>query len=505
MLNLPIRISVRPPSGGRPAPPPPVIGSASADAITLGRLVTSAGIGEKIRYGGDQHALLIGANGKGKATRILVPNLLQMTGNKSIVVVDPKGELAALTAPFRRTLGRVVIINPFGVLCDWPGYEDLASCGFNPLAALDPAARSFNSRASLLAEALVTVDPKDPHWGTSARALVAALLMYTVIEARRAGRTPAMARFRELLCMASSDGDPARGIPPTGIPALAEQMMRAGLAGLRNKAAQFTSWNREIQSVASTARIQTESFDDDEIAADLARDGFDFRDLRRGPVTVYFILPPEMMERHAKWIRLILTSAIQSVLSVRKPGESKVLFMLDEFYALGRLDIISTVWALTRGYGIQILPVLQGLGQLKELYPDTWEIFLGMAGAVLSFGPNDLTTAEWLSRRAGETARTFTTYNSSSSTGTNTGAGPSGASSGSSTGFSESLNTSQMRAPLLTAHKLFGLPPGFMLLTLDGLSDVVPVYAPPYYDIRQCMARAVRANPYYMPEGMHPY
>ena len=39
--------------------------------------------------------------------------------------------------------------------------------------------------------------------------------------------------------------------------------------------------------------------------------------------------------------------------------------------------------------------------QLKKLYPDMWETFIGMAGAVASFTPNDMATAEWLSRRDG--------------------------------------------------------------------------------------------------------
>jgi hypothetical protein len=53
-----------------------------------------------------------------------------------------------------------------------------------------------------------------------------------------------------------------------------------------------------------------------------------------------------------------------------------------------------------------------------------------------------------------------------------------------------------MKAPLMSPHKFFGLRPGFGVLTLDGLSDMVPIYAPAYYDIRQCWLVA-RDNPYY--------
>ena len=138
----------------RGLPKKPVIGSDAPEAILFGRSLQS---GRKIRYGADQHVLIFGPNGKGKGTRVLMPNLLEMSG-RSIVVVDPKGELAAVTAEYRRSIlgERVVFINPFGVLKDWHGKDDLKSKGFNPLARLDPRAESFNAEASLLAASLIT-------------------------------------------------------------------------------------------------------------------------------------------------------------------------------------------------------------------------------------------------------------------------------------------------------------------------------------------------------------
>lgn len=489
-------------------PPEPLIGDYAPDALTLGRFVDrEEGIAEKILYSGDQHVLVFGPNGKGKGTRILMPNLLQMSGS-SVVVVDPKGELAAVTAPYRRTLGRVVIINPFGVLTDWNGYEDLRSCGFNPLVSLDPATAAFNVQAALIADAMINVETKDPHWSQSARALLAALIMHTVIEAREQGAVPTMARVRELLCQASEAPRAGNDFEGKGLPKLALDMMKSKFAGLRNKASQFADWNREIQAIASTAKIQTEPFDDPEIADDLAKNGFDFRELKREPITVYLILPSDMMDRHSKWLRLVLTSAIQGVMRPRRRGEPKTLFVLDEFYALGHLQIISTVWALTRGYGIKMMPVLQDLNQLKKLYPDIWETFVGMAGAVLSFAPNDLTTAEWLSRRAGETTRRSTSISSSRSTGSSGGTGystgghgSSSTNSGWSVTYNESFSTNEVKAALMSPHRLFGLRPGFLTLTADGYSDVVPVYAPAYYEILQCWRRA-RSNPYYLGDGV---
>ena len=102
----------------------------------------------------------------------------------------------------------------------------MRSVGFNPLAVLDPFARDFNINASLLAEAMISVESKQPHWDNSARALLAALIMYVVLEAHKRGRIPTIARVRYLLCGASEA--PSKFDPDSegrGIPKLARDMM----------------------------------------------------------------------------------------------------------------------------------------------------------------------------------------------------------------------------------------------------------------------------------------
>jgi len=472
---------------GKPSHQPSILGSYASDAVTFGRFVDEEGIGAKLRYGGPRNMLVFGPNGTGKGTKLLMPNLLQMA-DRSIVVIDPKGELAAVTAPFRRTIGDVVIINPFGVLADRSGYEDLKSDGFNPLAALDPDKPSFNAEAAFLADALVKIESNDPHWDSSAQSLVAATIMYVCIKARHSGNVPTLAEVREIICEPMQKPDEDNGYVGKGVPATAEKMMRIDHAGLRNKASQFANWTSEVRSIASDAKRQTESLDDDEIAADLARGNFDFADIKKKPVTVYLILPPDMMDRQSKWLRLVLTCALRSVLRARGPGEPKVLFMLDEFASLGHLQIIETVWALVRGYGVQIMPVLQDLNQLKAIYKERWETFIGNAGAVMSLGANDLTTARWMSDRAGETTRVVASYHS--------GSGHSTGGHGSSNS-NEGLNWQQTKMPFVSPHKLFGLRDGVFYLWLAGLSDSVLGYAPGYFNIRQCCERA-RQNPYFL-------
>ena len=88
--------------------------SDAPNGISLGRHYDDAtdSAGNKIVYEGERHVLLFGPNGTGKGTRFLIPNLLSIK-DRSIVVIDPKGELAAVTADYRRTVGDVVMLNPF--------------------------------------------------------------------------------------------------------------------------------------------------------------------------------------------------------------------------------------------------------------------------------------------------------------------------------------------------------------------------------------------------------
>jgi len=259
---------------------------------------------------------------------------------------------------------------------------------------------------------------------------------------------------------------------------------------LRNKAGQFVNWSRDKKGIASTEMRHTEFFDDPEIADDLARGTFDFAEMKRRPCTVYLILPPDMMQRHVKWLRLLLTTALSAVMRPRKPGEPRVLLAIDEFTALGHMSIIETVWALVRGYGVQIMQVFQDLNQLKEIFGERWETFIGMAGAVASFGPNDMTTAEWLSRRAGDRTELVASYSYSPTTPQQApgGAGSDPASAG--------FSFSQVKVPLIPPHNLLNLPEGFGLVALAGMGNVLPSFMPVYWNITECQQRA-RDNPYH--------
>jgi len=101
-----------------------------------------------------------------------------------------------------------------------------------------------------------------------------------------------------------------------------------------------------------------------------------------------------------------------------------------------------------------------------------------MSGAVFGFPPNDMNTAEWMSKRSGEE-----TIVGMSAGEADSGDGP-------------RVNYHPQIRPRYAPHDLFNLPEGHGLVWAAGSAEPQPVYAPPYWDIARCRKRA-RANPYH--------
>lgn len=385
-------------------------------------------------YEGENHLLTVGPPGSGKSLGLIVPNLALL--DRSMLVIDPKGELARITARHRRKFGRVVIFNPFGE--QTAKRPDLKSDGFNPLAALDPASPHFVDDATAIAEGLVKIQGHDPHWSESAQDFVAALLMHLRCEH---GPKATLALFRKKL------GEPRgqRGGPENksvlGLDLTIGEMIASDYEPIMNKASRFKRDTNEMSSIISTALSQTKFLDSLPISKDLKGEGgFDFSQLRRETVTVYLILPARELHTHANWLRMIVAAALRTLTRVLdEQGRPPVMLILDEFAQLGHMSTIENAMSLARGYGIQLWPFLQDLTQLKHLYGELWENFLGTAGVQTYYAPRTLSTAEYVSRRCGTHEVAKETTNTDMRTG------------------HKSVSRGLADEPLFQPHQLFGL------------------------------------------------
>jgi type IV secretion system protein VirD4 len=440
--------------------------------------------GGPLYYEGERHMLLFGLNGVGKSTRILVENLLTLK-DRSLVIFDVKGELAAQTARARRKFGEVKIINPYGVV-------GLPSDGFNPLARLEPGPLFYDDAAAI-GDAMIEIEGTQPHWSESAQGLLVALIMWEVITAKQERRAPSLFNVRQMLTEADQyedytapDGKTRQRLVK-GLTLTATQMVEQGGEVIASLAGRFVREHGkgELSGIQSTASTQTEWLLSQPMRDDLEKpNGANLAQLRDRPTTVYVILPASEISRKRRWTRVVISAALREHF---RPGAVRTLFILDEFYAaLGHLKIIEDVWSLVRGYGIQLMPVVQSATQLKALYKDTWENFWGQAGAVATIGPpGDPTTANFMAEKSGKTTVVQEGWNSGDSTNMQ------GAS------MSEGVSYQQIERPFLLPQELMDMPVGTGRIWTPGKGTTsIPFFAPNFWK-RKELRGLYDPNPYY--------
>jgi type IV secretion system protein VirD4 len=270
----------------------------------------------------DRHFVTVAGARSGKGRSAIIPNLCLYPG--SVVVLDPKGENASLTAARRgpgdewaKGLGQeVYVLDPFGVAAV---PEEVRAC-LNPLALLDKESPLVVDDAALLAEGLiVSADHRDSHWDETARNFVKGLALHLITT--RPGST--LFDLRAFLTQGDKKGwekacadDPEfRNECPNAMWFLLDRMrendaLGGAIAGASESLA--GTGENERGSILSTARRNTAFLDTlgPLFRATLGGEGRtlcpDALKEARGGATVYLCLPAERMGTHGRWLRLMI-------------------------------------------------------------------------------------------------------------------------------------------------------------------------------------------------------
>lgn len=404
-----------------------------------------------MRYDGPAHLLTFAPTRSGKGVGAIIPNLLTL--RRSIICVDPKGENARIAAKRRRQFGEVYVLDPFGVSGE-------PTSSFNPLSRLDADSLDVAEEAALIAEALVHDAPghsAEAHWNEEAKALIAGVILHVITITPPSGRT--LGAVRDLLTAA-----------PERFAALLRSMQgNMGAGGLVARAANrhLGKSDREAAGVLSTAQRHTHFLDSPRMVAALARSDFDFADLQRRVTSVFLVLPPERLATYARWLRLLVAQAVHDLARsgrVQAPERERVLFVLDEFAALGRLEQVERAFGLMAGYGVQFWSFLQDLNQLRSNYGQSAGTFIANAGVIQVFNVADVETATWVSRTLGASTESFYTA------GDTTSSGNSWSLQGGSTqtGSSSSTTLNYAKRDLMTPDEVMRAPDYSMILLRPG-------------------------------------
>ena len=320
--------------------------------------------GKLVRLPGQQFVILAAPTRSGKGVGIVIPNLLDYA--ESVVVLDIKQENFDLTSGWRKSQGHeVYLFNPFA--------EDRRTHRWNPLTYVssDPA---FRVSDLMSIAAMLYPDGADEQ-------------KFWVSQARNAFMAFALFLFE------NHDDEIATGFPfSSGAPTLGRIYrlssgdgtdLKAYLRGLASR--KFLSDNARsafsnllsqadetFASIMGTLKEPLNAWINPVLDAATSGDDFLLTDLRKKKMSIYVGIQPNKLAESRLIVNLFFSQIIN--LNTRELPQSnpelkyQCLLLMDEFTAIGKVDIIASAVSYMAGYNIRLLPIIQSMAQLDAIY-----------------------------------------------------------------------------------------------------------------------------------------
>ena len=334
---------------------------------------------------GQTHVLVSAPTGSGKGVGVVIPNLLNWNG--SAVVLDIKGENAAITSGFRRKHGQsIYVFSPFSN----------TSHRFNPFDLVDPDPRQRINSVQNIANVILPDNEKDPTWSQQGRALFTAFALYlldhpteqcTIGNILRYLQTADDTRLivKGILAKAGDELDPTAQRAFANFSQQEKRMSESVKVGLVGA---LSLWNSPSVDAATSTT------------------DFDVFSLRRRKTTIYVVVSLADIVALKPLLRLFFEQVFGAQLR-NEPGpddKHQVLFLLDEFESLGTAQTIVDRMPFVRSFGVRILAIIQGLSQLDERYGQSGrEKILQSSKHQVFFASNDQQTTGYVSQTLGKT------------------------------------------------------------------------------------------------------
>ncbi|MCQ8279991.1 conjugal transfer protein TraG [Acetobacteraceae bacterium KSS8] len=410
-----------------------------------------------LRHDGPEHVLCFAPTRSGKGVGLVIPSLLTWPG--SAIVHDIKGENWQLTAGFRAQHGRVLLFDP----------TNAKSSAYNPLLEVrrgEWEVRDVQNIADILVDPEGSLEKRN-HWEKTSHALLVGAILHVLYAEED----------KTLAGVASFLSDPKRPIEST-----LSAMMRTphlGEAGVHPVVASaarelLNKSGNERSGVLSTAMSFLGLYRDPVVAEVTRRCDWRIGDIVAGdrPTTLYLVVPPSDINRTKPLIRLILNQVGRRLTEdlQAEAGRRRLLLMLDEFPALGRLDFFESALAFMAGYGIKSFLIAQSLNQIEKAYGPNNSI-LDNCHVRVSFATNDERTAKRVSDALGTATEMKAMKNYAGSR------------------LSPWLghlmvSRSETARPLLTPGEVMQLPPSDEIVMVSGLHPIRAKKARYYEDER---------------------
>jgi type IV secretion system protein VirD4 len=362
-----------------------------------------------LRDCGPGHVLIEAPTRAGKGVNSIIPTLL--TWPHSVLIFDLKGENWELTSGARSAMGQLCLkFDP----TDTTG----TTVKYNPLEQV--RLRTVFEAEDVQNIVHMIVDPDgaglNDHWVKTGAALLTGTILHLLYAERNKTLRGLVSLLSDPQCslgetigrMLLAEHDPggqmgwhdANGAATRTHPIVAESMRE-----LLNKS------ENERAGVFSTVMSFLALYRDPIIEANTAYSEFKLDDLvnHEKPLSLYLVVPMSSRDRLRPLVRLMLNQIVRTLTTTldyrdgRAVSANKhpLLLLLDEFTMLGRLEILAEALSLIAGYGIRTFLAVQNMDQIYNLYGPR-ETIIANCDTTVRFTPNNLTTAEQISRLCGQ-------------------------------------------------------------------------------------------------------
>ena len=349
----------------------------------------------------EAHTLIVAPTRTGKGRNVIQPTLLRYSG--SMVVIDPKGENAAVSARIRQERGsQVYICNPWGLLPGKLHEKQFPPARLNPLDVI----RAYDPNAVSIAENMADLicqrsgDAKARYFESNAAAILSAVMLWLADEPTE---KLTFARVRDIVTRAPADLEKQFFYRMGG--------SSAWDGAIRQSITQFIGRSDDgYFSILSTLNEATRFMSDPQIKKATEKSDFDIATMAAGPVTLFLLIPPAQMQTQATWLRLVL-GAVTSVYRYTSIRKNRCLMLIDEMPALGRVPDLPGNLATMGGYGLDYALIVQDLGQLDQHYKSEAQSIIANCAWKWMCNIRDHKTAKYVSDTLGN--RTIATTSTS--------------------------------------------------------------------------------------------